>query len=83
MLKIYGNDQCRYCVACREELEKVGICYEYKDILKELTTLKEFMKLRDTEPAFDKIKGNGIGIPCIVKENGSITFDWREFLLEK
>lgn len=83
MLKIYGSDQCSYCVACKRELDKAGIPYEYKDILKELSVLKEFMKLRDAEQIFEAVKGNGIGIPCIEREDGSITFDWKEFLKAK
>ena len=34
---------------------------------------------RDTHPAFDAVKKHGgIGIPCFVKEDGSITFDPQE-----
>lgn len=79
MIKIYGTDQCRDCVACKKELDEAGVSYEFL-ALEELPLLKEFLKLRDAEPVFDRVKGEGVGIPCIRREDGSITFDWKEFL---
>lgn len=80
MIKIYGTDQCRYCIACKKDLDDAGIVYEYKDIQKELAVLKEFMFIRDKEDGFETVKGKGVGVPCIIREDGSITFDWKEFL---
>ena len=43
--------------------------------------LKAFLKLRDSSPLFDSVRQEGgIGIPCIQREDGSITFDWEEFM---
>lgn len=80
MLKVFGSPHCPDCVICREELDRTGVAYVYMDITGNLMFLKKFLKLRE-EPAFDAIREKGqIGIPCIVREDGSLTFDWKEFL---
>ena len=80
MLKIYGAAQCPDCVRCKEELDKAGVEYLYLDIMEKMLFLKQFLKLRE-DPVFAPIrKGGQIGIPCILKEDGTLTFDWKEFL---
>ena len=79
MLKIYGSMLCPDCVQCRKDLDQAGIFYEYLDFSEELKNLKEFLRLRDTDPAFEAVRREGrIGIPCLVKEDGAITLDWAE-----
>lgn len=81
MLKIYGSEQCRDCVICKNELDAAGVEYLYLNISENLLFLKKFLKLRDEEPAFDEIRKAGkIGIPCIVREDGTVTLEWSEFL---
>lgn len=81
MLKIYGSMLCPDCVACRADLDKAGIAYEYLDFSESLLNLKAFLKIRDGNPMFDEVRAAGsIGIPCIVKEDGSVTLDWEEFI---
>ena len=81
MLKVYGMMICPDCVACREEFDKAGIAYEFLDFAEATKNLKEFLKLRDTSPLFQEAKEAGnIGIPCIVREDGSFTLDYGEFL---
>ena len=78
MLKIYGNMQCPDCQNCREALDRANVEYEYRDFNASLLYLKEFLSLRDSRPEFDPVKQAGsIGIPCIVREDGSITLDWE------
>ena len=80
MLKIYGSPLCKDCVICKEELDKAGVAYVYMDITGNLLFLKKFLKLREL-PEFDAIREKGqIGIPCILREDDSLTFDWKEFL---
>ena len=80
MLKIYGSILCPDCVQCRADLDKVGVDYEYLDFSESLLHLKEFLALRENS-LFDEIRKAGkIGIPCIVKEDGSLTLSWEEFL---
>ena len=81
MLKIYGSEQCRDCVICKNELDAAGVEYLYLNISENLLFLKKFLKLRDEEAAFDEIRKAGkIGIPCIVREDGTVTLEWSEFL---
>lgn len=81
MLKIYGSMMCPDCVKCREDLDKAGVKYEYLDFADSLWNLKVFLGLRDRDPSFADAKANGkIGIPCIEKEDGSVVFDWEEFM---
>lgn len=81
MLKIYGNMQCPDCQQCREALDKRMIPYEYLDFSVSLKNLKEFLALRDHDPVFSEVREKGsIGIPCIVKEDGTIILDWEELL---
>jgi glutaredoxin-related protein len=80
MLKIYGSPLCPDCVKCKEELEQAGVEFLYLDITGKLLFLKQFLKLRE-RPQFDPIREKGqIGIPCILREDDTITFDWKEFL---
>lgn len=80
MLRIYGSPLCRDCVLCKEALDKAGVAYVYMDITGNLMFLKKFLKLREGE-AFAPIREKGqIGIPCILREDDTVTFDWAEFL---
>lgn len=81
MLKIYGSMLCPDCVQCREDLDRAGILYEYLDFSESLKNLKEFLKLRDESDLFAEAKKNGgIGIPCIVTEDGAVHLDWEQFM---
>lgn len=81
MLKIYGSMMCPDCVQIKEDLNKAGVEYEFKDFADSLLHLKEFLSLRDSEPVFTQVKTDGkIGIPCIVREDGSVTLSWEEFM---
>lgn len=55
--------------------------YEIIDIGEHVRNLKEFIRLRDSSPTFDRIKAGGsIGIPCFVEENGQVSFDAEAFI---
>lgn len=81
MIKIYGSMLCKDCVQCREDLDRAGISYEYLDFAEDLMHLKEFLAIRESSPLFDQVRSNGgIGIPCIIRDDGSVTLDWEEFM---
>ena len=81
MLKIYGTMLCKDCVNCCADLDCAGISYEFLEFGEDLQNLKDFLKIRDGSSLFDGARAaGGIGIPCIVREDGSITLDWHEFL---
>ena len=80
MIKIYGSMLCPDCVECRKDLDEAGVAYEYLDFAEDLKNLKEFLKLRDGNPLFDWHREEGkIGIPCILREDGTVTLEWDEF----
>ena len=82
MLKIYGSMRCKDCVECVDDLKKENVEFEFLDFADSLLNLKEFLKIRDENPLFDAVREKGsIGIPAIVKEDGSVTLDWAEFLV--
>lgn len=81
MLKIYGSHMCPDCVICKEELEKAGVEFVYLNISESLLFLKQFLKLRETKEVFAPIKARGqIGIPCILDEDGCVSFTWDQYL---
>ena len=54
--------------------------YEIIDIGKQARSLKEFLVLRDTHPAFAKVRERGtIGIPCFVKEDGTVIISMKHY----
>ena len=79
MLKVYGMKICPDTVECCEALTRAGVEYEFLDFAEKTANLKAFLKHRDSSPLFDSVRQEGgIGIPCIQREDGSITFDWEE-----
>jgi glutaredoxin-related protein len=51
------------------------------DIGEKLLYLKQFLKIRDGNECFEPVRQRGqIGIPCIVREDGTVTFEWDEYL---
>ena len=81
MLKIYGSMLCKDCVECVEDLKKANVEFDFLDFADSLLHLKEFLAIRDGNDQFNAAREKGsIGIPAIVKEDGSVTLDWDEFL---
>ena len=73
------------CPDCSEVKERLSgnPDFEIIDIGEHVRNLKEFIRLRDSSPAFDSVKAAGsIGIPCFVAEDGRISFDTEEFVHE-
>ena len=84
MIKVYGSSLCPDCINFEYNLTKNNIEYEYIDIHKNMANLKAFLRLRDTNQAFDNTKANGyVGIPAIVYEDLSVTLDWEKYLVDK
>lgn len=80
-MKVYGTPLCIDCRKFKAIQEKRGLDIEYIDITSNSLLLRDFILMRDTDPAFDKIKANsGVGIPFFVNEDGRKTFDFDEAL---
>ena len=77
-ITFYGMRQCPGCQDLKKYLEEQGMSYEFRN-LADLRTLKSFLELRDTLPDFEEVRqSHRVGIPCIVREDGSVCLDWRE-----
>ena len=73
-MKVYVMSGCPDCTQIKE-LAKTDARFTLIDISESPLNLKEFLRLRDTHPAFDRVKERGtIGIPCFVQTDGSIVF---------
>lgn len=76
-VKFYGMQQCPTCNQLECALDGRGIPWECIDI-SQLANLRSFLHVRDADPQFDPIKqAGGIGIPCVVRADGSCTLDWQ------
>ena len=82
MIKIYGMDTCPDCTYVDAQV-KGNDQYEVIDIGQHVKTLKTFLKLRDTHPAFAEARKHGsVGIPCFVLEDGTVTLTPEDAGLE-
>ena len=78
MIKVYTMNTCPDCIYIYEQI-KGNSNYQIIDIGAHVIYLKEFLQLRDTNPIFSGAKENGsIGIPCFVKEDGTVTLILEE-----
>ena len=66
-------DSCPDCISAKRAVSG-NSKYEIIDIGADVHALKEFLHLRDTNPAFAEAKRSGsVGIPCFVLEDGTVT----------
>ena len=83
MTKVYIMSTCPDCFEVKARLSG-NPDFEIIDIGEHVRNLKEFIRLRDTSPAFDSVKANSsVGIPCFVSEDGQISFDTEAFIPEE
>ena len=79
MVKVYVMESCPDCVEVKARY-KNDPYYELVDIGLQARSLKEFLVLRDNHPAFEKVRERGnIGIPCFVKEDGSVIISLKHY----
>ena len=84
MLKVYGSPLCPDCTACKAAFDANRIEYDFVDITGSMRNLKEFLKHRDADDAFADARKNGyVGIPALLREDGSLSTDWEAYLKEK
>lgn len=75
---IYGSMLCPDCVQCCKDLDETDTQYTFCEFADDLAHLKAFLKIRDTDPAFEEVKREGkIGIPCLVSEDGTVSLNWK------
>lgn len=73
MIKVYGMKTCPDCVFVDGQIQN-DPNFEIIDIGESVAKMKEFLRLRDNCAEFDEAKREGyVGIPCFLKEDGSVT----------
>lgn len=77
-ITIYGMDSCPDCKAVKMQLKPNDDRFRYVDIGADVKYMKEFLRLRDSNPVFDSVKNHGIGIPCFVHQDGRVTLKPEE-----
>lgn len=82
MIKMYVMKTCPYCEYVEQQV--IGNNnFQVIDISAHVHNLKAFLDLRDHHPAFAEAKAEGdVGVPCYVREDGSITLSSKEVGLE-
>ena len=82
MIKMFVMHTCPDCEWVEKQVEN-NSNFEVIDIGKHVRNLKQFLDLRDSNPAFDEAKAIGdVGIPCYVMEDGSVTLYSKDVGLE-
>ena len=76
MIKIYGMPTCPYCDYVFEQIKGREDEFEYINIGEHIRYLSAFIRLRDTNPVFDRMKEMGnVGVPAFVFEDGRVSLD--------
>ena len=79
---MYVMKTCPYCAHVMKQVVR-NPHFKVIDIGEDVHDMKEFLKLRDNNPAFDEEKATGdVCIPCYVREDGSVTLSSKDVGLE-
>lgn len=77
MIKVYIMPSCPDCAYLLDQFDER---FTVIDIGSDVKLLKEFIALRDNSDIFADLKKDGkLGIPCFVKEDGTISFVPEDF----
>lgn len=83
MTKVFVMATCPDCTQVKAQLAG-NPNYELIDIGEHVRNLKQFLALRDNNPAFDEVKDHGyVGIPCFLLEDGSVKFSMDDIVIEE
>lgn len=82
MTKVFVMSTCPDCTQVKAQLAG-NPNYELIDIGEHVRNLKQFLTLRDGNPAFDDARVHGyVGIPCFVLDDGTVSFSIEDVVLE-
>jgi glutaredoxin-related protein len=83
---VIGSHLCEDTRNTLEILKGKDVEIEFFNLSEDLSALKKYLHYRETENIYEEVRKNGgIGIPLLVLEDGTKTFDVNEVLkkLEK
>lgn len=80
-ITVIGSHLCPDTLYALQQLSQAGAETEFKDILSCHADLKAYLALRETSELYSEIRGTErLGIPCFLKEDGSVTMDLHDIL---
>jgi glutaredoxin-related protein len=78
---VYGTMNCPDTVQALDEYKKHGIDVDFRDIDRDIKTLKDFLRLRDTKDVFENVRReHKVGVPFVIAQDGRMTLNWQEIL---
>ena len=80
-IKVFGSNICPGTMRFLSVLTENGVMPSFVNVTGSIDHLKEFIRIRDTNPIFADIRGTGrIGFPMIQLEDGTLTTDVNQVL---
>ena len=80
-VKVVGSVLCPDTLLALCKLKDADVALDFHNITGTMQELKEYLRLRDTEPMFEQAKAEGrVGIPFFVLPDGTKTWQWQEVL---
>lgn len=80
-VEIIGSHLCEDTRNALAVLKEKNVEVEFFNLSENLDSLKKYLHYRETEVMYEEVRKNGgIGIPFIVLEDGTKTFDVNEVL---
>lgn len=71
---VIGSHLCPDTLYALNQLSAVKAEIEFKNLSASLPDLRAYLSLRDGSPVYADIRANGgIGIPCFILEDGTVT----------
>ncbi|MDO5417782.1 MAG: glutaredoxin [Lachnospiraceae bacterium] len=78
---VVGSHLCPDTLYALNKLTEAGVEIDFKNLSASLPDLKVYLGLRDSEAMYEGVRAaGGIGIPCIIMEDGTKTMDVNEVL---
>lgn len=80
-VKVIGSHLCPDTLYALNKLSENHVEMDFVNMSSSMPDLKEYLALRDSNPLYKDVKENGgLGIPCFILEDGSVTLDLDEVL---
>ncbi len=78
---VIGSNVCCDTLYALTRLAEIQADVDFKNLSGSIADLKFYLNLRDTNEAYADIRANGgIGIPCFILEDGTVTRDLNKVL---
>lgn len=78
---VIGSHLCPDTLYALGQLTAAGVEADFQDILSCHGILQDYLQIRESSPLYEEIRGTRrLGIPCFVKEDGTMTLDLKDIL---